>query len=202
MSLSVPGAAVPNLEPSAAEAPHTLPRYVEPVPFVTARSVKSFTAAAVVACGCAAVLYRILAKSVAEGDILQDEAARALIPVAPSTTSALLSKPNVGPISTVTLPTFQSPTSFLQLSTLAASDELRVSAVRPDVAVKPQPLLHQEAWGRVRASWNETIDFLEAAAVEMEIQRREYVEAAAKKAIHSRLAELYPNASFEIRPVS
>jgi hypothetical protein len=198
---SAPRAAKPQatLEPSAAEAPHRLPRYTEPRPFVTARSVKAFTATALVACGCAAALYRLLVANVEELDKAQLAAAAAIIPAPLRATPPSLATRHDVP----ELPQFAAPTTFSQLSQLTAKPENLVvsSKAAVEVAVRQQPLLHREAFGRLKGSWNNAIDALETSVVNLEQQRRNYVAAAAEAQIRARVEAMYPGSIVDLRQI-
>ena len=185
--------APPSLEPSAVEAPHALPRYTEPKPFVTGRALKTFGAAALVAGGCATVLYKLLANSISQLDQEQESAALPLRRRPAGSQTPVVTRDSTQ----VALPTFTSPSTFAELAQCNDSD-FRVGTPSADPAVSPQPLLHQEAVHRVRCLWNDAIDGLEAAVVEMERQHRQYLRALALDAVRAQLESRYPGAEFTV----
>jgi hypothetical protein len=181
--------------PSGAEAPHTLPRYKEPKPFVTARSLKSFSVAAAIACGGSWALYRIMARRVDSLDAAQEAAAEALAgQKVTKQPSALGDAPASG------VPVFAAPTSFTQLAELASSDSMSVAPRRNDsTASRQRPLLHEEAVSRARGMWNDALDALEASVVALERQHREYREACALEAMRAQVMEEHPGCEVTLR---
>lgn len=186
-------AAPQTFEATASEAPHRLPAYHEPKPFITARSLKSFTVASVVACGCAFAFYRLLAKGVDAVQEEQQAAASKLLTPVPVVKSRATST------AAPALPSFAAPKSFSDLSRLAASENaMTVGTPTEAVDSRPRPQLHEEAWARFRTSWNEAVDALEGSVVALEKQRKEYRESAAVAAIRAELAAQYPDSTVQL----
>uniref|UniRef100_A0A7S1MQP8 Uncharacterized protein n=1 Tax=Neobodo designis TaxID=312471 RepID=A0A7S1MQP8_NEODS len=183
--------------PTGAEAPHTLPRYKEPRPFVTARSMKSFSVAAIVACGGSWALYRIMSRRVDSLDDAQEAAADALSDPRPAGHSS--SRPFAEARDAV--PTFSAPTSFAQLAELTSSNAMAVRKKPQDGDSRSRPLLHEEASTRVKAMWNDALDALEASVVLLERQHREYREAAAAAAVKATALSLHPGSTVTLRRV-
>lgn len=189
-----------TLRPSASEAPHRLPAYQEPKPFVTARSLRSFTVSSLFACGCSYALYRLLSRTMAANDSSEADAA-SVLPVVPAPQKRSDVDSPLPQGTAPALPRFAAPTTFKQLSTLT-SERVDPDTVRDgDVQsiAPPRPALHDEAFARFKSAWNEALDAIEYSVVALERQRRQYREAAAMAAINDAVAERFPDASVELR---
>ena len=192
-----PAPAAASLRASGAESPHTLPRYKEPKPFITARSFKSFSVAAAIACGGSWALYRIMARRVDSLDAAQEAAADAL-------SGATAATENVKPRSSDTeslpaVPTFAAPTSFAQLAELTSNDRMGIARKTSDTTAPKPPLLHEEAAARARTMWNDALDALESSVVALERQHREYREGCAAAGVRTHIEALYPDAECKIQ---
>lgn len=195
-------AASAALQASAAEAPHMLPRYTEPKPFVSGRALKAFGASTVIAFGCAAGFYRLLAKSLTTVDLEQERAASQLRQTGRTNATGDIrggSSAFVGFDSTeASLPRFTAPTSFAQLSAMPPT-ELSTGA-HDGADSKHRPLLHQEAITRMRVSWNTAVDACLDFVVNLETRRTAYLHDNAIAGVRYQLESRFPVYDFALKP--
>lgn len=163
--------------PTAIEAPHLLPRFEEPKPFVHPKRLQAFSASVFIGAACMGGVYYLLSRTLAE--FAQNEV---------NTVAAMVPKPKASAVPT--LPKFVAPSSYRGLvdKLEAAGGEVKPLANSQEPA-RRTVLLHEEMLRRSKLKWNDTIADMQSALEMYTLQLRQYREAQAKLAIRRSLEE-------------